>query len=68
MTEVVTKTEMRTVKKELDRMELEIIRLKAALLPTEKLSKKDRVMIDKAKKSIAKGHWVSLDKLTKEFG
>jgi hypothetical protein len=68
MTEVVTKTEMRTVRRELDRMELEIIRLKAALLPVEKLSKKDKAMIERAKRSIAKGHWVSLDSLTKEFG
>jgi hypothetical protein len=68
MAKALTKMEIRSVKRELDKMQLEILRLKAAILPVESLSKKERTEIEMARKEIAKGHWVSFANMTKEFG
>jgi uncharacterized coiled-coil DUF342 family protein len=71
----VSKTEMITMEKKLDRlatvvdsMEIEILKLRAKLVPTERISEKERRELRAAQKRIAKGHWISLDDLTKEFG
>lgn len=55
----ISKTEMKTIEKELERMEIEILKLKAKLVPTVKLSKKEKKELERAKKDIAKGNWIS---------
>ena len=53
--------------KKLDEVQLDILWLKAQLLPTEKVSKKERAEIERAKKEIAKGQWISGDELIKQL-
>ena len=64
----ITKTEMQMVKKKLDRLEVEVMRLRARLIPIEKISEKEKRELKAAEKRIAKGEWIGLDELTKEFG
>ena len=66
-TATITRTEMKVIQEELDMMEIKVMRLKARLIPTEKISDKERREIRAAEKRIAEGKWISLDELTKEF-
>ena len=60
----VTKSEIRAIRKELDIMEVKVMRLKARLIPTEKITDKERRELESAKKRIAKGKWISFDDMT----
>ena len=64
----VTKTEIKTIQKELDLMEIKVMKLKARLVPTERITEKERRELKAAEKRIAKGKWISIGELTKEFG
>ena len=44
------------------------MKLKARLVPTERITEKERRELKAAEKRIAKGEWISLAELTKEFG
>ncbi len=63
-TMTVTKSEIRAIRKELDIMEVKVMRLKARLIPTEKITDKERRELESAKKRIAKGKWISFDDMT----
>ena len=62
-----TATEMKMIGRKLDRLEVEVMRLKARLIPTEKISEKEKRELKAAEKRIAKGEWISFEELTKEF-
>jgi hypothetical protein len=62
----VTKTELRKVITKLDDVKLELLRLRADLLPQERATAKERKMIEQGRREIQKGHYVTLDQLQKE--
>ncbi|MDE1873734.1 MAG: hypothetical protein KGI04_01270 [Candidatus Micrarchaeota archaeon] len=64
----ITRTEMKTIERKLDRMEIELMKIKARLVPTVKISKKDRAELEAIKKDMAKGNWVSGRELIKKLG
>ncbi|VVB77247.1 Uncharacterised protein [uncultured archaeon] len=64
----VTKTEMKTMEKRLYKIEIEIRRLKAVLIPTVKMSKKEQKELEAIRKDMAKGNWVSGRELIKKLG
>ncbi len=63
-----SKAEMKTIEKELDLMEIKVMRLKAKLAPEEKITEEELRELKAAEKRIAKGKWIGLDELTNEFG
>lgn len=62
-----TATEMKMIGRKLDRLEVEVMRLKARLIPTEKISEKEKRELKAAEKRIAKGKWIGFGELSKEF-
>lgn len=64
----ITRTEMQMLEKKLDRMEIELMRIKARLVPTVKISKKERAELEEIRKEMAKGHWISGRDLIKKLG
>jgi len=52
----------------LDRVRLELLRLRAMLLPEEELGKKEKEELEKARKEMAEGSSVNLKDLIKELG
>ena len=67
MTATVNKTELKLVLDKLDSVKLELLRLRAMLLPEEEASEEDKKEIAAARKEIAKGSKVDLDDLVKEL-
>ena len=67
MTITVNKTELKLVLDKLDSVKLELLRLRAMLLPEEEASEEDKKEIAAARKEIAKGSKVDLDDLVKEL-
>jgi uncharacterized coiled-coil DUF342 family protein len=67
-TMTVTKSEIKTIQKELDMMEVKVMRLKARLVPTEKLTDKECKELEAAKKRIAKGERANFDDMTANVG
>jgi hypothetical protein len=63
-----SKTEMKMMEKKLDRIEIEIIKMRAALLPTERLSKKKLAELKKIEADMLKGNFISSRDLIKELG
>ena len=71
MTEVdvtVTESQLRLVLDKLDTVRLELLRLRAMLLPEEELSEKEKKELEEARKEIAGGSDVNLDDLIEELG
>ena len=64
----ISKTEMRLIEKKLDRMETEVRKLRAVLVPTIKISKKERKELENIKKGMAKGQKISGRELVKKLG
>jgi len=64
----VSKTEMRMVEKTLDSMSIEIMKLKAVLLPKVKVSKKKLRELKKIEADMQKGNYISSRELMKELG
>jgi hypothetical protein len=64
----VTKTELRKVITKLDDVKIELLRLRAALLPEERLTLKERKLIEQGRLEIEKGRYVTLGQLRKELG
>ena len=67
LTVTVNKAEVKLVLEKLDNVKLELLRLRAMLLPDEEVSEEEKKKIDAARKEIAKGKKISLDDLLKEL-
>ena len=64
----VTKTELRKVITKLDDVKIELLRLRAALLPEERVTAGERKLIEHGRREIEKGRYVTLAQLRKELG
>jgi len=64
----VTESQLKLVLHKLDAVRIELLRLRAILLPEEELSQKEKKELEKARKEIAKGSSINLDELIKELG
>jgi len=65
---MVSKTQLKQVLDKLDSVKLELLRLRATLLPQEELSKEETKKLEKARKEIKKGLAINLEDLIKELG
>ena len=63
----VTKTETRKVITKLDDVQIELLRLRAALLPEERVTARERKFIEQGRREIRKGQYVTFTQLRKEF-
>ncbi len=68
MTVTVNKNELKLVLEKLDTVKLELLRLRAMLLPEEEATKEEKKEIEEAKREIAKGSKTNLENLIKEIG
>lgn len=64
----VTESQLKLVLNKLDTVRLELLRLRAMLLPEEELSEKEKEELEEARKEIAAGSGVNLEGLIKELG
>jgi len=64
----VTKNELKQVLNKLDTVKLELLRLRAMLLPEEEISQEEKKQLKKAQKEIAQGSGINLEDLIKELG
>ena len=67
MTVTVTKNELKLVLDKLDTVKLELLRLRAMLLPEEEASEQEEKELKKARKEIAQGLGINLEALIKEL-
>jgi len=63
----VTKDQLNHVLNKLDSLRLELLRLRATLLPEEEISEKEKKELEKARKQITKDPGINLDKPIKEL-
>ena len=63
----VSKTEMKMIERKLNKIEIEITKMRAVLLPTEKLSKKKLAELKKIEADMLKGNSVSARDLFKQL-
>jgi len=68
VTIMVSKTQLKQVLDKLDSVKLELLRLRATLLPQEELSKEETKKLEEARKQITKGLTINLQDLIKELG
>jgi len=64
----VTKTELRKVITKLDDVKIELLRLRAALLPKERVTPRERKQIRQGRLKVERGRYVTLGQLRKELG
>jgi len=62
-----TEDQLRLVLNKLDMVRLELLRLRAALLPEEELSEEDKKELEAARKEMKEGLSISLEDLIKEI-
>ena len=67
MTVTVNSDEVKMVLQKLDSVQLELLRLRAMLLPEEEISEEEKKKLEAARNEIAKGQKISLDDLVKEL-
>jgi hypothetical protein len=67
LTVTVNNAEVKLVLEKLDSVQLELLRLRALLLPEEEVSEEEKKKLCAARKEIAKGQKISLDDLLKEL-
>ena len=67
MTVTVNKNELKLVLDKLDTVKLELLRLRAMLLPEEEASEDEKKELEDARKEIVKGSKISLEDLVKEL-
>ena len=67
MTVAVNKDELQLVLDKLDTVKLELLRLRALLLPEEDASDEEKKELEKARKEIAEGSKIELEDLVKEL-
>jgi len=65
---MVSKTQLKQVLDKLDSVKLELLRLRATLLPQEELSREETRKLEEARKQITKGLTINLEDLIKELG
>jgi ribosomal protein L29 len=63
----VNKNELKLVLQKLDTVKLELLRLRAMLLPEEEATEEEKTEIKEAKREIARGSKTSLEDLIKEI-
>ena len=68
MTVTVNKKELKLVLEKLDTVKLELLRLRAMLLPEEEATAEEKKELEIAKKEIAKGSKTNLENFIKEIG
>jgi len=68
MTVIVNKNELKLVLEKLDTVKLELLRLRAMLLPEGEATEEEKKEIEEAKREIAKGSKTNLEDLIKEIG
>ena len=64
----VTKTKLGKVITKLDDVKIELLRLRAALLPEERVTASERRMLRQGRLEIKNGHYVTIGQLRKELG
>jgi len=64
----VSEEQLRIVLDKLDAVMLEVLRLRAMLLPEEEPTEEEKKEIEEARKEIAEGPCISLEDLSKELG
>jgi len=67
VTVTVNKDELQLVLDKLDTVKLELLRLRALLLPEEEATDEEKKEIEKARKEIAEGSKIKLEDLIKEL-
>jgi len=67
VTVTINKNEVKIVLDKLDTVKLELLRLRAMLLPEEEASEEEKKEIENARKEIAKGSKITLEDLLKEL-
>ncbi len=67
MTVTINKNELKQVLDKLDDVKLELLRVRAMLLPEEEASEEEKKEIEAARKEIEKGSKVDLDEFVKEL-
>jgi lipid II:glycine glycyltransferase (peptidoglycan interpeptide bridge formation enzyme) len=67
VTVTVNNDEVKMVLQKLDSVQLELLRLRAMLLPEEEISEEEKKKLEAARNEIAKGQKISLDDLVKEL-
>ncbi len=68
MTVAVNENDLKLVLEKLDSVKLEILRLRAMLLPEEEVTEAERKEIEAAEEVIEKGSKIRLKEFLKEFG
>ena len=68
MTVTVNKNELKLVLEKLDTVKLELLRLRALLLPEEEATEEEKKELEEAKKEIVKGSKTNLENFIKEIG
>ena len=63
-----TESQLRLVLEKLDAVRLELLRLRAMLLPEEDLSEEERRELEDARREIEEGKYIDLEDLIKELG
>lgn len=59
-------SQLRTVVRKLDLVRLEILRLRASLLPEEELNEKEKKELEEARREIEAGQYIKLEQLLGE--
>ena len=67
MSATITEDQFKLLLKKLDSIRLELLRLRAMLLPEEELSEEERRELEEAKKEIAEGSFTRLEDLLEEM-
>ena len=67
MTVTVNKDELQLVLDKLDTVKLELLRLRALLLPEEEATDEEKKELEEARKEIAEGSTIELEDLVKEL-
>jgi hypothetical protein len=68
VTVTVNSDELKLVLDKLDTVKIELLRLRAMLLPEEEATEKEKEEIKKAKREISKGSKIDLEEFVKEMG
>jgi hypothetical protein len=63
----INKSEVKIVLDKLDTVKLELLRLRAMLLPEEEASQEEKKEIENARKEISKGSKITLEDLVREL-
>jgi hypothetical protein len=68
VTVIISSNELKLVLEKLDTVKLELLRLRAMLLPEEEATEREKIEIRESKRELAKGSKTNLEDLIKEIG